>query len=89
MLFYGELSLSLVVQLNHPRLTSPKCIYFSDAVKDCSDGSDESEFHCNSTIQYRLGNRKLNHMEGRVEVRYKGVWGTVCDDGKIINTFCK
>lgn len=47
--------------------------------------------HCKAKIEYRLmdGN---NELEGRVEVKYRGVWGTVCDDDfgeREANVFCK
>ncbi|KAJ1526154.1 hypothetical protein ONE63_009314 [Megalurothrips usitatus] len=50
---------------------------------DCGDRSDEADAVCTaSTIGYELrlaGGKAKN--EGRIEVRVKGVWGAVCDDG--------
>lgn len=45
--------------------------------------------HCNAKIEYRLMDG--TELEGRVEVKYRGVWGTVCDDDfedKEATVFC-
>ena len=44
------------------------------------DGSDEAVERCSQPFQIRLVDG-YNATSGRLEVRYNGVWGTVCDDG--------
>ncbi|XP_017049583.1 uncharacterized protein LOC108093796 isoform X2 [Drosophila ficusphila] len=62
--------------------TSKECIppaFVCDNTEDCADKSDECAAVCQAPVQYRLeGGRNTN--EGRLEVKYHGVWGSVCDD---------
>ncbi|XP_062709478.1 uncharacterized protein LOC134288486 isoform X1 [Aedes albopictus] len=62
--------------------TSAECVpvgFLCDNVNDCADGSDESVAHCNAPLEMRLVEGPTKQ-EGRVEVKYRGIWGTICDD---------
>ncbi|KRG07750.1 uncharacterized protein Dmoj_GI16850, isoform D [Drosophila mojavensis] len=61
---------------------SKECIppaFVCDNTVDCADKSDESDAVCKAPIGYRLEGGRSS-LEGRLEVKYHGVWGSVCDD---------
>ena len=45
----------------------------------CSDGSDEDRNLCNKPFEIKLVGGP-DERTGRILVRHRGVWGTVCDD---------
>ena len=53
--------------------------FLCDNQAHCPDNSDEAAEQCSSPIEVRLvdGN---NATTGRLELKYKGVWGTICED---------
>ncbi|XP_059615685.1 uncharacterized protein LOC132261131 isoform X2 [Phlebotomus argentipes] len=62
--------------------TSQECIpigFLCDNVPDCTDHSDEEQRHCAAPVEIRLAGGQ-SHLEGRVEVKYREIWGTICDD---------
>ncbi|CAG0882026.1 unnamed protein product [Cyprideis torosa] len=54
--------------------------FICDEVVDCDDGSDEDQERCGLPLSIRLVAGKTP-LEGRVEVRRFGIWGTICNDG--------
>lgn len=74
---------------------SDQCIPYSfmcDGVPDCDDNSDEDENRCQ--LAFRLADNSTvgESIQGRIEVRNKGVWGTVCSNqfGEVeAKVFCR
>ncbi|KAL3271631.1 hypothetical protein HHI36_022105 [Cryptolaemus montrouzieri] len=62
--------------------TTNECVpmaFVCDGPEDCSDGSEEDDDFCSAPIEIRLVNGTKSS-EGRLEVKFHSVWGTICDD---------
>jgi len=58
--------------------------------KECPEGNDEDKFYCEAPLAVRL--RPEGRNGGLLEVRYNGVWGTMCKnniDQVEADIFCK
>ncbi|XP_064108356.1 uncharacterized protein LOC135216798 [Macrobrachium nipponense] len=68
------------------KCSNGKCVgigFLCDTVDDCKDNSDEERTMCQAPLEARLVNGARTGEGvplGRVELRYLGVWGTICDD---------
>merc|ERR1719228_593763 len=70
---------------DHFHCKSGECIeieHLCDGIQNnCQDNSDEDIRMCSLRIQVRLTDKEhYGDNSGLLEVRHKGVWGTVCTD---------
>jgi len=77
---------------------SGECINIDNLCDDlsgrghCKDDSDEDPLYCNSRTQVQLVPMGESFNSGRLEIRHKGIWGTVCSEffsQDIANIFCR
>merc|ERR1711971_606245 len=53
--------------------------YVCDGQSHCSDGSDENRELCSRPFDIKLVGGS-DERTGRVAIRHRGIWGTICDD---------